>query len=473
MKAGSETVQTVQSELARGVRDALRSCEVGEGALTVAAVSGGPDSLALALLLAGAGQRVVVAHVDHGLRAESSREAEWVADWSERQGFPCEVARLDGTALASDESGVLAAARRERYAALGAIARRHGARYVATGHHRDDQIETALIRLARGLGPDANLGMPASRPLGKPGQPAEPAELIRPLLHIAKSALFGYLRERGETWLDDPSNRAPQRLRARLREGVLPALASALGEGRMDAMARSITLRSAQQVAQEQSLRSEPSDAPSKMPQPGFWPEVLGALPLPDLAARSRAGLMQRLHEWAQELGVFLSTDALGRVADLVGGDVGKRYEASGVAVWREREHLLALPAPRARAQATIPLRESPLFVGIVGRAETSAREAGARFADLSARRVDAGRCVVRAWERGDRVRFAGSERSVNLARALSRRKVPVSHRAHVVVAEMDGHIVAVPGVGAAHGVAASPDDAVVLRLSMPPIPSY
>src|SRR5437763_14579952 len=128
----------------------LASCDV-----LVLAVSGGPDSTALALLAARwraelkHGPRLVAVTIDHGLRPESASEAKAVKRLAEALGIEHRVVAWRGK---KPTTGVQTAARSARYGLLAAEARKLGARHVLTAHTRDDQAETILIRLSRGRG---------------------------------------------------------------------------------------------------------------------------------------------------------------------------------------------------------------------------------------------------------------------------------------------------------------------------------
>ncbi|MBM3489788.1 MAG: tRNA lysidine(34) synthetase TilS [Alphaproteobacteria bacterium] len=181
------------------------------------ALSGGPDSTALALLArewsAEWGVRLLALTVDHGLRQASAAEAAAVAGWCVMRGLEPTVLRWSG---APPVSGLQASARQARYRLLAEACRQRGVRHLLLGHQRDDQIETMLLRLAAGSGADGAAGMSAvSRRDG--------LWLLRPLLAWPRRAVLAVLAERGETSLDDPSNRARRFARARLR----PVLAAA------------------------------------------------------------------------------------------------------------------------------------------------------------------------------------------------------------------------------------------------------
>ncbi len=184
----------------------------------VVAVSGGADSVALLDLLHGVapelGLTLVVAHADHGIQVESGNVGRMVRELAARYGLPFELGELRlGAATTETE------ARRARYAWLRAIQRRIGAAYLITAHHRDDQIETVVLRALRGSAPAGLAGI-ARRARGG---------LVRPLLPFPRRELAEHAAARGLPVHDDPANRDPRHLRSWVRATLLPLLAERLG----------------------------------------------------------------------------------------------------------------------------------------------------------------------------------------------------------------------------------------------------
>jgi len=187
-----------------------------------AAVSGGADSLALAVLLHDwarpLGGHVTALSVDHGLRPEAAAEARFVARTLEPLGLAHQTLRWRG---AKPGANISAAARRARYDLLSRRCVYRELLHLALGHHLDDQAETFLLRLGRGSGLD---GLSAMAPIVELPE----LRLLRPLLGLPKVRLEATLRARGLNWIEDPTNRDPAQARARLRP-LLPGLAT---EGR-------------------------------------------------------------------------------------------------------------------------------------------------------------------------------------------------------------------------------------------------
>ena len=180
--------------------------------LTVA-VSGGRDSMALALLAhdwareRGGAVRALI--VDHGLRTGSAREAAETQGRLASHGMVAEILRWTGSKPAS---GIQEAARAARYRLLLDACRERAILHLLVAHHADDQAETVAMRAERASGPDGLAGMAAL-------VEHRHARLLRPLLPLRRARLTATLLARQVPWIDDPSNADPRFERARLRAG--------------------------------------------------------------------------------------------------------------------------------------------------------------------------------------------------------------------------------------------------------------
>jgi len=203
---------------------AKRLFEPGERVL--AAVSGGPDSVALLDLLVRLRDRgevgLAACHLDHQLRgADSQADARFAAELCAERGVPCQTARRDVAALAERQgAGVEAAARRARYEFFAQAAARLSCTKVATAHTMSDNAETILQRLVEGAGPAGLSGIPLARPLAGPSA----VTVVRPLLFATRERIEEYLGERAIASRLDRTNLEPLYLRNRLRLEILPAL---------------------------------------------------------------------------------------------------------------------------------------------------------------------------------------------------------------------------------------------------------
>lgn len=189
-----------------------------EGAPTIAAaVSGGRDSMSLALLAsrwaASRGGECVAITVDHGLRPESAAEARQVGEWLKPLGIRHRILRWQGP---YPVSGIQAAARQARYRLLTDYCRGHAILHLLLGHHREDQAETVLIRRARASGSDGLAAMAAI-------SERTHLRLLRPLLEAPRQRLTATLAAAGQKWIDDPSNDNLETARGLLRARAEPS----------------------------------------------------------------------------------------------------------------------------------------------------------------------------------------------------------------------------------------------------------
>jgi tRNA(Ile)-lysidine synthase len=176
------------------------------------AVSGGSDSMALALLAhawaKARGGEAVALTVDHGLRPESAAEARQVGAWLTARGIGHRVLPWVGD---KPDSGMQDAARQARRDILLKFCLDQRILHLLLAHHADDQAETLLLRLAAGSGRDGLAGMSEIVESGA-------ARMLRPLLGVKRAQLEATLIAAGQDWVEDRSNRDPRYARAALRE---------------------------------------------------------------------------------------------------------------------------------------------------------------------------------------------------------------------------------------------------------------
>ncbi len=222
------------------------------------AVSGGADSLALAVLardwaVARAGA-VCALIVDHALRQEAAAEVAGTAELLREQCISARILRLENL---SHGSALAARARNARYEALASACAGETIVHLLLGHHAADQAETVLIRALGGSGRPGLAGMAAV-------SETHAVRLLRPLLTVAPARLRATLRAAGLTWIEDPSNADPHAQRARLRmerrdgAGTGAATQALCAAAAADAAARVASDAAlAQALAQSVSLRPQ------------------------------------------------------------------------------------------------------------------------------------------------------------------------------------------------------------------------
>lgn len=182
------------------------------------AVSGGADSMALAVLMhefLRANYPDIPLHVlsfDHRLRSTSAQEVVHVeavvSSWEE-----CEFSALAWEYEGKITSRIQEKAREARYDYMCEYCTHNDIPYLFLGHHQQDQAETILFRLASGSGLKGLGGM---SPVGYHGG----VELARPLLDFPKERLIATCKDRGIDFVQDPSNENDAFARVRLRQSA-------------------------------------------------------------------------------------------------------------------------------------------------------------------------------------------------------------------------------------------------------------
>jgi tRNA(Ile)-lysidine synthase len=189
---------------------------VEKGSGIVVAVSGGPDSVAMLRLLnelkSDFDLRMVVAHLDHGLRTESHLDAEFVRRLAQELDLPFQVERTDVRSLAAAAGiSVEEAGRRARYSFFERIREATDAGTVATAHHRDDELETFFLRILRG-----------SSLMGLKGIPPVRGRIIRPLITSCRAEVLAFLVSEGYDFCVDRTNLEAASDRNFIRNRFLP-----------------------------------------------------------------------------------------------------------------------------------------------------------------------------------------------------------------------------------------------------------
>lgn len=407
-----------------------------EPGTVLVAVSGGSDSRALLELLVRVarefGLELCVGHVDHGIAPTSDRWAEAVRALADAHGLPFELARAELGPAASETD-----ARRGRYRALRAMQRRVGARYLVTGHHADDQVETVLFRFLRGSGP---AGLAGIAPSGRRG-------LTRPLLPFRREALRAWLDttvpDHGS--VDDPANRDPRHERVWLRHDVLPMLR----RRRPDVDAR--ILAAAGHAAADRAA----------------WGAVLTVLPELEFRRTAHGVEVARaplegydkvlseaiLRALGREAGVVLSRRDVRRTAAFLRStQSGRTLELSGG--WTVETVFDRFRVHRPSARTVVPHEVVAWGAEPSGEATWGewcitwrSEHAGpvGRRADTTW--VTPGLGIVRAFHAGDRMRPLHGTGRRKVRRLLMEARVPRRERARYPVLERDGEILWIPGI--------------------------
>ena len=187
--------------------------------LYLIALSGGADSIALALMMKREGLRIMALHCNFHLRGkESDRDEEFVRLFCQEQDIPLEIKHFD-TLTSARQHGVSIEmeARELRYAWFAEMSQKLHAEAICVAHHQDDQAETLLLNLIRGTGLRGLSAMYPDRTING-------LRILRPLLSYSKDYILDYLKSRGQEYVTDSTNLEREALRNCIRLDVIPML---------------------------------------------------------------------------------------------------------------------------------------------------------------------------------------------------------------------------------------------------------
>ena len=186
-------------------------------------VSGGPDSVCLLHILNRCRKEMAlslhIVHINHGIRKrESKREEKFVSHLAGRMSLPITVKSLDVPSYARKKRLTIEEAARDmRYSVFEQLAGKLNAKKIALGHTASDQVETVLMHLLRGSGPQGLSGIPPVRKLGS-------TAIVRPLIEVNRKEILNYLKKNNLTFCLDSSNRKTEYFRNKVRLKLLPLL---------------------------------------------------------------------------------------------------------------------------------------------------------------------------------------------------------------------------------------------------------
>ena len=288
-------------------------------------VSGGRDSVALLHWLAHSGfRRLIVCHLDHGLRPTSADDARFTAELARSLGLEFVANAVDSRAVAVESKLSLEAAARElRYAFFAEVAAARACPRLFLAHHADDQVETFLLQLLRGAGASGLGGMPvlSTRPVGR-----VELSIARPFLGVWRAEIDGYVADHALRFCEDETNAELHHTRNRIRHLAIPALREAFGRDPSEPLWRAAELIRAEDdlLAAAPELRDLPRELDVS------W---LRGLPL---ALQRRV-----LHRWMRREGVAdIGFDEVEAARSLLGGGKAKVNLPGGKCARRREKRL-------------------------------------------------------------------------------------------------------------------------------------
>ncbi len=432
-------------------------------------VSGGADSVCLALVLKEMGIDIGIAHLNHGLRgAESDGDEDFTKELATRLGVgffvkkvsllrpspsaaafpeaapyracasPIEAAPYRACAsprpLPEGEANLEAAGRQARKQFFNEVAAEHGFTKIALAHTANDRVETFLLNLLRGSGSE---GLASMRPVS--------GAVIRPLIETGREEIERYLNEQNQNWRTDATNFDLGFARNRLRHTVLPELASKFNPNLLHTLSHTAEILESEDawmaVLTEQWLEENGTReaADLSLPVVRLESEPLGLVRRVLRAALRKAGsdLRDVSFEQIEAARMLLNPGKSGKTVEIPGG----------LRVAREFDRLVfrnaAVPHASYSYELKIPGEVHIPEIGKVFRAEIIETEANDRGTDRVF--VDAesiGPYVkIRNWKPGDYYRPVGLPGG-KLKKLFQRARIPRGHRTGWPVIVADSAIV-------------------------------
>jgi tRNA(Ile)-lysidine synthase len=440
------------SRFADQIRRAIRKHQMlSAGDRVLAGVSGGADSVCLAIVLKELGVEFAIAHLNHGLRgSESDGDGQFTKELAAKLGvefFAKKVSLLRPSPdaahrpLASFEASPYrasaspgeAAGREARRTFFKELCNEHGFTKVALAHTRNDRVETFLMNLLRGSGSE---GLVSMAPVS--------GNIVRPLLDVGRDDIEAYLKEQNQEWRTDSTNFDPVFARNRLRHIVLPELASKFNPNLIETLARTTEILESEdvwmQALTDQWLREHGTREVDDFVIPAAALES-------EPAAMIRRVLRTALRMAGSDL-QDVSFDQIEAVRSLLNaGKSGKIVQIpGGMQVTREFDRLVVRQEPAAignyNYELKIPGSVHIPELGKVFRAEIieavmdAANEGGSDRVFVDAGSI--GPYVrIRNWNPGDYYRPVGLPGG-KLKKLFQRARIPRGHRSRwpVIVAE-------------------------------------
>ena len=431
------------------------------------AVSGGADSVALLRLLLELrkelGIVLSVVHFNHKLRAgESDADETFVAELASRHHLEWHRDSGDVRAHAAQaHKSIETAARDLRYEFFWRLLNEKKLDRIATAHTLDDQAETVLLRIARGAGTRGLAGIYPQ--LSVPSSQFSDVAIIRPLLGIRREQLESYLKEIGQTWREDQSNRDLRFARNRVRHGILPRLERNLNPSIREALAETAEISRAEEEYWQAEL--------NKILPAVYKASRISLAPFSNLPLALRRRIIRAA---AEDSGPRLEFAQVEEVLCVASGEEKSARLPAGWTVQRAKGSLVFQPPTQSKADDS----DYEYILPVPGRIEVP--QAGVWFEAALAqdttqaaynrgnswdRALLAGELTVRNWRAGDRFWPAHTKKPQKVKELLQKRHVSGAERRRWPVIVSGKEVIWLRGFPAPAGFQAGEKaEAVVIR---------
>jgi len=459
------------SVLLQKARTAIqRDRMIDRGAGVVVGVSGGPDSVALLHILHGLRSELdlwlVVAHLDHAIRSDSPKDADFVRGMSHELGINYAISCVDVRAdAASDGTSVEDAGRRARYRFFEEVRMSAGAHVIATGHQRDDDLETLFLRILRGSSLTGLRGIPAVR-----------GRIVRPLIDATRAEILSFLALQRIPYRIDSTNLETGTDRNFIRNRLFPLISERFPDFR-NPVHRTLTLVR----EDEEFLNSEATRLYQRVVQTirgGLAMEISELAGAPEVLAsrvilaalHSVSGTEVRVSQRHLQaiIGILRGTNPSARI-DLPGGLMLQREYRSLIL---SRGGLEAAPdwihiSVDRPGTVMIPGGEFVLRFRVVentGKVPIPSDSRGIAVFDADKARFP---LIVRSPRPGDRIRPWGMEGTRKIKKVLIDVKVPVRKRRSIPLLVKDDRVLWIPGIRRSREAPVTAETRMVLEVAL------
>jgi tRNA(Ile)-lysidine synthase len=415
------------------------------------AVSGGVDSIVMASLFKQAGYQAGIAHCNFQLRgAESERDEAFVKQMAATLELPLYTIRFDTNAYVAEHRVTIQVAARElRYQWLEEIRAAEGYAYIATAHHMQDSVETALMNFTKGTGI-----------AGLHGILPKQERLVRPLLFTEKDTLVAYAALHNIAFTEDSSNITDKYTRNYYRHQVIPRLQEAF-PGAVKNMAATIERMKEAEILYQEALAKHRKRL--LFQEDNSWKVPVGKL---------QQSIPQQTIAWELFREFGCSSAQTQQVLSLLDSESGRYVETATHRIIRNRQWLLITPLTTVDAPLVViePGHTNIHFGG--GQLHLRQQERGTTAIPTATETawLDAAQVsyplILRKWKQGDYFYPLGMPKKKKVSRFLIDQKLSLPQKENVWVLESNKRIVWVIGMRVDDRVKITPNTKEVLSIT-------